>query len=221
MRNSLWDYYQYYEDSYDQKNKSNLFKSFLGSISLNFMDLYFYSGFYKKGNVNFIKAESDYKIFYLEGFSIVIGIDFYKQEFTNNKRESYNLNIKNTLMNQSFLYSFEYRIFEDFYNFMYKISYKKYKNYFTFGILYQNLDLEKILNSIEVLRFSFVEDSELDFLFQREFWFDRSYISAILEGKFYFEKISFLLKYFYIKKFLSKSNLKESHSLEINFVFEF
>ncbi len=222
MRNSFWDYYQYFEDNYDQNNHSYIYQSFLGSFSFQLNQVQFYFGHHKKGNVRYLKTESAYRIFDVNNFRFLIGIDFYQRFLESNtyKRENYNQNMKIYFYYENFIYSFEYRIFRNFYNLIYKISYKKYKNQFVFGILYQDYDVKRISESLEIIHFEFLENSNSHFLLQKEFFFDRSYISGVINATFYFDGVSFSFKSYYTKKFLSKENQKEMNSLEVSFVVE-
>lgn len=223
FRSPYWDYYDYLEDQYSEQIQSYFYKSFFGNFLIQYQKIIFKILFQRKGNIDFLKNELKFKVFEFYDFSFYLGADFYKKNLTREKyvQQYGNYNASFSYEYEKFLYTFELKILKKFYNMIYKINYKKNKTLFSLGILYENFDLNKIPKYFESLDFSYLEDSNTEFYVQKEYFFDRTYVGGILQFKIYSEFASLYLNYYYSKKFLSKTYLKENQYLELGVVMEF
>lgn len=223
VRSPDWDHYDYLEDQYFEQINSYLYRSFFGNFLIQHQRSIFKVLFQRKGNIDFIKNEFKFRVFEFSYFSFYLGADFYKKNLAKEKyvQEYSNFNTSFNFQYENFLYTFELRILKKFYNMIYKINYKKNKTKLSFGILYENFDLNKIPMFFESLDFSLLESSDREFYVQKEYFFDRTYVGGILQLKFYSEFVSLYLNYYYSKKYLSKTFLKENQYLELGVVMEF
>ncbi|MFN3603254.1 MAG: hypothetical protein ACK4UJ_00945 [Leptonema sp. (in: bacteria)] len=222
-RLSSWDYYQYFEDEYNVQNKARMYQSYLFELSVYYADWFSNFVFFKKGDVKFSKSEIQYKILSYKNLNFYSGIDFYIQnlEIGRIQRESFNANIKIELDYEKLIYAVEFRLFKDFYNIIYKISYKKKNQKLIFAVLYQDFQLEKIPETFEKINFSNEDVQNWEESFKKEYFFDRSFIGSILEYEYDLDLVSFRLQYRYNKKFFSKHNSKEMQYWEGSFVIKF
>ena len=209
VRKNYWDHYDFFTDSYREKNTSSSFYSNFNykNIFINNNINYFY-----KGNVIFLKIQSDFVVYNNDKFSILAGINYLEKKLQKEIKNDYRYNI-NLLISDDLNYSFDIEGNKETLIFKFKAGMER-KYSFYWGLFYQHYNINIIEKYFDFFNVA------IDPYYNQSYLIERTYLGILLESLIKLKNIQFYWNYNYQIKFI-QSTKKEIHFIDIKFLAKF
>ena len=209
VRKNYWDQYDFFTDSYREKYTSSSFYT-----NFNYKNKYINNNlnYFYKGNIIFLKIQSDMIVYNNDKFSILAGVNYLEKKLQKEIKNDYRYNI-NLLISHDLNYSFDIEGNKETLIFKFKVGMKRKYNFYL-GLFYQHYNINLIQKHFDFF------DVAIDPYYNQNYLIERTYLGILLESLIKLKKIQFYCNYNYQIKFI-QFNKKEVHFIDIKFLAKF